>query len=379
MGQTNYSEFLEKIGVTIPEPRSMEGFGMELPAVYLSRCLAVIIPATEEYIKKLNDTVMEDFMTYVQGYKGFSGKLPIKDNVVEKAVPTTTTAEDLDSLRGERLEEIIINFLKKNPGIPRIEAIKQLNISPYRFDRVLRKLEEEKRGIAVKRKNDNAKKVTAEIIGKFFEENPKITPKQAAERFNVSISSINRRRREYAFLKKSEKPPIEESNNIVTIDAKPVEKEKPVEKVSVKEIEEISTKATPSYQKGGYMADIRSRFENRDKEPTPEEKAVEKKKSTATSIANSKKSAISFNSFSLLKYYTSLSAEEKTRAKEEDWVSTPADIAKVDALNKAFLAHGLKIRKRELTKIEYMMLLSVFNDKHMSFTDKGVKYSEYLV
>ena len=126
------------------------------------------------------------------------------------------------------------------------------------------------------------------------------------------------------------------------------------------------------------MADIRSRYENRDKEPLPEEKAVEKKKSAPINVAT-KKSGISFNSFSLLKFYSSMSTEDKAKAKEEDWGSIPADVEKVEELSKAYLAHGVKIRKRDLTKIEYLMLLSVFNDKNTSFTDKRVKYSEYLV
>ena len=31
-------DFLDKIGVELPEPRTMEGFGTELPLPYLERC-----------------------------------------------------------------------------------------------------------------------------------------------------------------------------------------------------------------------------------------------------------------------------------------------------------------------------------------------------
>ena len=375
MGQTDYKEFFEKIGVTIPEPRSMEGFGMELPAVYLSRCLDIIVPATEEYIKKLNSVVVADFMTYIQGYKGFSGKLPIEKK--EEAGDPVKSVESLDSLRGEKLEKIIADFLKKNPGISRFEAIKQLNISSYRFDRVLHKLESQNQTVTVSRKNDNAKKVTAEIIGKFFEENPTARSSDAVKKFNVSISSVNRRRKEYAKMKKEQaKASSVEQKKPVVIEIKATDVKN--EETPVKEVKEVAKTETTSYQKGGFMADIRSRYENRDKEPLPEEKAVEKKKSAPINVAT-KKSGISFNSFSLLKFYSSMSTEDKAKAKEEDWGSIPADVEKVEELSKAYLAHGVKIRKRDLTKIEYLMLLSVFNDKNTSFTDKRVKYSEYLV
>ena len=125
MGQTKHDEFLKKMGIELPEPRSMEGFGMELPSVYMERCLDVIVPATEEYLKKVRQAVIADFMTYVQKYGEFNEMpAPVAEKEPKKLVELTEKPALNEMPKGDDLLQFVKNFLEKHPGILILDALK---------------------------------------------------------------------------------------------------------------------------------------------------------------------------------------------------------------------------------------------------------------
>lgn len=377
-------DFLDKLGIELPEPRTMEGFGTELPLPYLERCLEIIIPAVESHFDDCQEEVLKDFLQHVHSYKGFHG-VTFMDRVSAKTGKNNAKRNG-KPFNLDKTSQRIFEYFEAHPGNVRAQASADLGISMSVLDRRLRQMI--RHGIEVKnnRLGTGAFKGDIEDVKQFFKENPDATQHECAIALGISDSVISRRMQT---IKANGGLPAKESTEAlddapeetVVTEAVPEENNGVTgEDVAAETETETVAPSAPVYQEGGYMADVRARFENRNKEEVTD--------ITVTAVENGPKEdyrglikapSFSLRSFSLLKHFNSLSAEEQEKAVAEHWDTDPADILATEGLNKRFTSIGIKLRRRELTRMEFAMLSSVLADKSLSYLDKIRRYSDYLV
>lgn len=86
--KTQTALFLRKLNIELPEPEVMEGKYYELPERYLNRCLGILIPALDSYIRSQAETQQEAFMEHIRAFPGVAKTPDVS------AVPTAATTRE---------------------------------------------------------------------------------------------------------------------------------------------------------------------------------------------------------------------------------------------------------------------------------------------
>lgn len=326
----NMQEFLEKIGVTLPEPRVMEGFGMELPGVYLSRCMDVLIPAIEERLANQKEIVLQDFLAYVKQYNQAPVAIPAATakvvvakkvaakpagSVVEK-IEAKSTALVWDKMSMQEKGAAIRNWFKKNPTGSRVKCAKALNIAESTVYRCLALSSEDYDGD--KYKSTRKKKAKTKDVKAVEKMEPK---------------------------KEEPKPAIEK--------AKPAS-------------------SNVQYKEGGYMASLRARFENRD---NPHNVVPE----PAKEAPKNNEVVLDLKVPFLQNYFNGLSKEKQLAAIECKWDSMEVPSVYVQHLNNRLLEQGASLKNERLTTLEYNALTSLLNNSFLSQDELVAYCNGYLV
>lgn len=187
-----YDDFLKKIGIVLPEPRVMEGFGMELPTIYLDRCMEVIVPATEEFIRKQleaqQNVIIEDFMNYVRQYKGAK--------VAEKPTNSSTLT----------VEEIVSDVTTGvNESLKKIFPFGKNMITNPAFDKAFSKIEEEVTTDDSEEESDGSHRTHLKradqynAVYEFFLKNPNASREECIQALGISMNTLGRRLRDLYF------------------------------------------------------------------------------------------------------------------------------------------------------------------------------------
>ena len=333
MSKVNMQEFLDKIGVTLPEPRVMEGFGMELPGVYLTRCMDILIPAVEKSFNNQKEIVVQDFLDYVRQYNGGT---TVKSSVEEKNVPVADKV--VETIVQDMIEEIPVNlnwnsmsmkekgavirkWLNDHPGESRVSCAKALCLTESTIYRCLALSSNDYTGNTYKRK----KKTVKPNDGKMME----------IEKTKVK-----------------EKPEVVTS---VIIDPTP------------------SQKTTSMYKEGGYMASLRARYENRDN-PQATSLALE----IAKHKDEEKDVTLDLKVPFLQSYFDGLSKEKKIAAIKCNWNNMMVSSVHVQHLSNRLLEKGASIKKEKLTVLEYNALNSLLVNSYLTGDELIAHCNGYL-
>ena len=202
-----YDDFLKKIGITLPEPRVMEGFGMEFPTVYLDRCMEVIVPATEEFLRKQlqlqQDVIIEDFMNYVRQYKGLNVSKETKSSnttISAEQIVADVTEGVQDSLKkifpyGKNLvvNSALVDTINNNDALKE-NSSEEINNKEEDF---AEDVEEDNSDSSHRTHLKRADQYTA--VYEFFQKNPLATREDCVQALGISMNTLGRRLRDLYF------------------------------------------------------------------------------------------------------------------------------------------------------------------------------------
>ena len=323
-------EFLKEIGVTLPKPRVMEGFGTELPEVYMGRCMDVLIPAVKVFCNKQKDVILQDFLEYVKEYKVPFVKLVHREAVQKHESVITPTVTDSMSVKSE----------DKGPD----------------------------------KWADFSRKTKMEMIQKWFDEHPGASREEGAAALNVSVATV------FRFLKmaRDEMKMVRDGKQVKDSSLPKATSSSSSSSSARKSvvIRPVKEEPAPAYKEGGYMASLRMRFDNRNNEKE-ESLAAEDKPAGVLVAKEDLGKNIRFNSFFLLNCFSKLSAEVKEKAIAERWNVADAGSDNTKELVAKFSKKGLRLCKSKLTMMEYVALKDLLTQS-MSYVDMARRYPEYL-
>ena len=383
-------DFLDKIGVELPEPRTMEGFGTELPLPYLERCLNLIIPATESYMDSLQKEIIADFMDYVSKYnksedKDFKFVTAKEETVVTDTIETPQVAKvqvieksntelkkdtaDSKSYIKERsaVTDKVLDWFLKNPDALDKDAAKALRISRPTICRHRIWLQEN--GFLppkVDKRTFLHEDVEARLPD-LLKKNPSISITEVAEYFGISTSFARRMliaaKEKDAFIFKPEND-VKPEETVAKIKAESVEKKNTVVPA------EKSVSAKPS----SYITNLRDRINNENTKGT-----TAKKEPMTTTLKDVARIMLpTVTSDVLREHFNKMESEKQTAVVTSRWDIAVAPEVLVKELSNKFLSQGITLLRTVLTKLEYSMLCNALKESSLSVSDKVFKYREYL-